>query len=72
MTRSSAEFLEARALLTENPASQLFTAMNDKAAAGVKLGNDEIDAGYEAVKDIPAKFQNEFGESKSWVQQIGT
>ena len=46
--------------------------MNDKVAAGVKLGNDESDAGYEAVKDIPAKFQNEFGESKSWVQQIGT
>lgn len=70
--RHSAEFLEARALLTENPASQMFTALNEEVAAGFKLGNDDIKAGYDAVKDVPTTFRNQFSNSKSWVNELPT
>ena len=63
-TPFGAEFLEARALLTENPASQMFTALNEEVAAGFKLGNDDIKAGYDAVKDVPTTFRNQFSNSE--------
>ena len=71
-TPFGAEFLEARALLTENPASQMFTALNEEVAAGFKLGNDDIKAGYDAVKDVPTTFRNQFSNSKSWVNELPT
>lgn len=72
LRHSGAEFLEARALLTENPASQMFTALNEEVAAGFKLGNDDIKAGYDAVKDVPTTFRNQFSNSKSWVNELPT
>ena len=50
----------------------MFTALNDNVAAGVKMGNDAIKDGYDAVKDVPTNFQNQFAGSKSWISQIGT
>lgn len=71
-TQFGVEFLEARALLTENPASQMFTALNEKVAAGFKMGNDAMKEGYDAVKDVPTTFRNQFSDSKSWVDEIPT
>jgi len=35
----------------------MFTALNEEVAAGFKLGNDDIKAGYDAVKDVPTTFR---------------
>ena len=66
------EYLETRALLTENPASQMFTTLNEQVAAGFKKGNDAIQEAYEAVKDIPVDFSNQFESAKSWVLELPT
>jgi hypothetical protein len=48
----------------------MFTSLNEQVAAGFKKGNDAIKEAYEAVKDIPIEFSNQFASAKSWVFEL--
>ena len=50
----------------------MFTSLNDQVTAGFKKGNDAIKEAYDAVKDIPTQFKNEFASAKSWVLELPT
>ena len=50
----------------------MFTSLNEQVAAGFKKGNDAIKEAYEAVKDIPIDFSNQFASAKSWVLELPT
>ncbi len=50
----------------------MFTSLNEQVGAGFKKGNDAIKEAYDAVKEIPTQFQNEFASAKSWVLELPT